>query len=343
MDEVTRHYYERDRNQPRVERFMDTKEVTCLVKGNDGDFVLAAEWKEAPDEPKDDAGGPSHWYRREPKLCSNWIETSRRPPKTTGPQRSLSPARPYHNTDGLQVPNHHQSQATNEPSSAPFGAGNERPEYGEASVADVDVEDVYSQLAMGNSYPMGPADRFGGVFDAFADLREDALEEGDQNHRKDNHGSNIGINPRDGVEENPQVISDDSPSGSLEDNPMLRDMSQADADLMLKTYREALERIRSHHLNESRDSLWRSFSPDTRTNYEAELPLADTGLPELGNNPAEEMSLADAMAARKVHEDYLREHMPKLPDKKQGPEQARGADPPRRSTRKRRKGTPGSL
>jgi hypothetical protein len=45
MDDETLECYHRSIGKPRVDRFMDTKEVTSVVKGNDGSFKPATSWQ----------------------------------------------------------------------------------------------------------------------------------------------------------------------------------------------------------------------------------------------------------------------------------------------------------
>jgi len=360
-DERTRNHYERGTGKPRVKTFVDIKEVTPLVRGNDGNFKPATKWQEVPDEPTLDLGGPSHWYTKAPKPRSNWLETLNQTPNTTGPQHPQPPARPDRKVYRLPTPHDHDYQSDEESSSSRSRPETGLPGVDEGSAAPTGVGDAYFSLAAEGTWPMEVDDDFAEGFeerlvdvdgddfgyhlgdeledvededsdelhiepqDIFEDDDEDGAEDGVQNSAEGGVEDSIG--------DAPQASLEGHPLDNIEDTSILSDMSAPDEDLALQMYREDLEKIRSHLIRESRDSLWRSFSFDIREEYETALPLYNKGLPKLGNKEAEVVSLEDAMKARRDYDEYLREHMPKPADKKKEPEPSTVRRQPRRSTR----------
>ncbi|KAI4622038.1 hypothetical protein J4E80_004415 [Alternaria sp. BMP 0032] len=361
-DERTRNHYERGTGKPRVKPFVDIKEVTPLGRGNDGNFKPAAQWQEVPDEPTLDLGGPSHWYTRPSKPRSNWLETLNRTPNTTGPQRPQPLARPDRKVHRLPTLHDHQYQPVGYPSSsisepetgvpgvdegfaAPTGAGDadfslaaedawsmevddDVAEGFEERLEDVDGDDF--------GYPLGDELKDDVEDEDSDDLQiepQAIFEDDDEDGAKDGVQNSVEGDVEDGIEDAPQASPEGHPLDSLEDTSILSDMSAPDEDLALQMYREDLENLRSHLIKQSRDSLWRSFSFDTREEYETALPLYYKGLPKLGNKEAEVMSLEDAMKARRDYDEYLRENMPKPADRKKEPEPSTVRRQPRRSTR----------
>lgn len=148
MIEPTRDYYSRDIEEPRVERFMDIKGVTLVVESNDGDFKPATKWQEVLEMPKVGLGRPSHWYTKTTKQRSNWFETLRRPPSTTGRQRSQRPALPHRNVDSLQVPYDSQIQPIYEASSGRSETETGLPELDDGFTTLVGAEDDMLPLAV---------------------------------------------------------------------------------------------------------------------------------------------------------------------------------------------------
>ncbi|KAI4649384.1 hypothetical protein J4E93_003702 [Alternaria ventricosa] len=361
-DERTRNHYERGTGKPRVKTFVDIKEVTPLVRGNDGNFKPASSWQVLPDEPTADLGGPSHWYTRPPKPRSNWLETLSRTPNTTGPQRPQPPARPDRKVHRLQAPHDHQYQSVERPASNRSETKTELPGVDEGPAAPRGAGDDYFSLVAEDAWLMqvdensaegfeeGLVDVDGDDFeDHLGDVLEDDLEDeasDDLNieprdifEDDDEHGAEDGVQDsaegdvEDDIEDATQANPEGNPSHDLEDTSILSDMSAPDEDLALQMYREDLEKLHSHLIKHSRDSLWRSFSFDTREEYETALPLYNKGLPKLGNKEAEVVSLEEAMKARRDYNEYLREHMPKPADGDKEPEPSTVRRKPRRSTR----------
>ncbi|KAI4923945.1 hypothetical protein J4E85_008102 [Alternaria conjuncta] len=357
-DERTRNHYERGTGKPRVETFVDIKEVTPLVRGNDGNFKPAAKWQEVPDEPTADLGGPSYWYTRPPKPRSNWLEALSRTPNATGPQRPQPPARPDRKVHRLQAPPDDDYQSVEEPSTSRSGPGTGLPGVDEGFAAPTGAGGAYFSLAAEDAWPMEVDDDFAERFeerlvdvdgDDFGDdLQDDledkgsddlhfepqnVLEDDDEDGAEDGVQDNAEGDVEDSIEDAPQASAKDDPIHDLEDTSVLSDMSAPDEDLALQMYREDLQKLHSHLIKQSRDNLWRSFSFDTREEYETALPLYNKGLPKLGNKEAEVVSLEDAMKARRDYDEYLREHMPKPADRKKEPEPSTVRRQPRRSTR----------
>jgi len=358
VDERARNHYERGMGKPRVKPFVDIKEVTPLVRGNDGNFKPATKWQEVPDEPTVDLGGPSHWYTRTPKPRSNWLETLSRTPNTTGPQPPQPPARPDRKVYRLPTPHDHQYEPVGDPSSSSSEPGTGLPRVDEGSAVPTGVGDAYFSLAAEDAWPMEVDDDFAEGFeerlvdvdgDDFGDdLQDDledkgsddlhfepqnVLEDDDEDGAEDGVQDNAEGDVEDSIEDAPQASAKDDPIHDLEDTSVLSDMSAPDEDLALQMYREDLQKLHSHLIKQSRDSLWRSISFDTREEYETALPLYNKGLPKLGNKEAEVVSLEDAMKARRDYDEYLREHMPKPADRKTEPEPSTVRRQPRRSTR----------
>jgi len=363
-DERTRNHYERGTGKPRVKPFVDIKEVTPLVRGSDGNFKPATNWQEVPDEPTVDLGGPSHWYTKAPKPRSNWLETLSRTPNTTGPQRPQPRARPDRKVHRLQAPHGHQYQPVDEPSSSSSELGTGLPGVDEGFAAPTGVGDAGFSLAAEGAWPIELDDYFAEGFeerlvDVDGDDFEYHLGDGLKDDLEDEGSEDFPIKPQDiledddedgvadgvqdsaegaaedSIEDAPQANPKDDPIHGLDDTSMLSDMSAPDEDLALQMYREDLEKLRSHLIKESRDSLWRSFSFDTREEYETALPLYNKGLPKLGNKEAEVVSLEDAMKARRDYDEYLRKHVPKPADKTKEPSPSTVRRQPRRSTRNR--------
>ncbi|KAI4649898.1 uncharacterized protein J4E79_009744 [Alternaria viburni] len=360
-DERTRDQYERGTGKPRVKPFVDIKEVTPLVRGNDGNFKPATKWQEVPDEPTVDLGGPSNWYTRTPKPRSNWLETLSRTPNTTGPQPPQPPARPDRKVYRLPTPHDHQYEPVGDPSSSSSEPGTGLPRVDEGSAVPTGVGDAYFSLAAEGAWPMDVDDDFVEGFeerlvdvdgDDFEHHLGNELEDVEDKDRNDLHiepqdvfedddedGAEGGVQDNaegdieDNVEDAPQASPKDDPFHGLDDTSILSDMSAPDEDLALQMYREDLENIHSHLIKESRDSLWRSLSFDIREEYETALPLYNKGLPKLGNKEAEVVSLEDAMKARRDYDEYLRDHMPKPADQKKEPELSTVRRQPRRSAR----------
>ncbi|KAI4708012.1 hypothetical protein J4E89_007130 [Alternaria sp. Ai002NY15] len=362
VDERTRNHYERGMGKPRVKPFVDIKDVTPLVRDNDGNFKPATKWQEVPDEPTVDLGGPSHWYTRPPKPRSNWLEALNRTPNATGPQRPQPPARPDRKVHRLQAPHGHHYQSVEEPASNRSEPETELPGVDEGPAAPTGGGDAYFSLVAEDAWLMqvdhnsaeGVGERLVDVDgDALGyhlgDVLEDDLEDEasddlrieSQNVSEDEGEiraeggiqDNAEGDIKDNVEDAPQASPKDDPIHGLDDTSILSDMSAPDEDLALLMYREDLEKLHSHLIKQSRDSLWRSFSFDTREEYETALPLYNKGLPKLGNKEAEVVSLEDAMKARRDYDEYLHEHMPKPADRKKEPEPSTVRRQPRRSTR----------
>ncbi|KAI4630881.1 hypothetical protein J4E83_002405 [Alternaria metachromatica] len=353
-DERTRNHYERGTGKPRVKTFVDMKGVTPLVRDNDGNFKPATQWQEVPDEPTVDLGGPSHWYTRTPKPRSNWLETLNRTPNTTGPQRPQPPARPDRKVHRLPTLHDHQYQPVRYPPSSSSEPETGLPGVDEGSAAPKGAGDANFSPAAEDAWPMEVDDDFAEGFeerlvdvdgDDFGDdLQDDLEDEGSddlhiepQNVLEDDYEDGVQDNAEgdveDSIEDAPQASAKDDPIHDLEDISVLSDMSAPDEDLALQMYREDLEKIHSHLIKETRDSLWRSLPFDTREEYETALPLYNKGLPKLGNKEAEVVSLEDAMKARRDYDEYLRENMPKPADRNKEPEPSTVRRQPRRSTR----------
>jgi hypothetical protein len=222
---------------------------------------------------------------------------------------------PSHNVGGLQYQDSNQSQAIDEHASKRSDTGGEFHELDEGYAGHMGAEPSQLHAVTEGTRPLDPRDDLGLSFKhGFATV----LEEDPAAAFEAFSGVSLENSFR-------AIFEDDDEEMYVES-----DISEPDEDLALQMYREDLEEIRSRLIKERRTILWRSFSPETRREYETDLPLYYAKLPRLDDEPAEQKSLENDMQRRKAYDGYLREHMPTPQDTKEEPEQLRGSNRQRR-------------